>query len=76
MLPKFDKPAKRHTNVTTHSYDPNTQNLTVHFHSGRSYRYSGVHPDLAHRLAKAPSQGSFLHTHIIDKHDATEITGK
>lgn len=50
-------------NVDRHEYDEKTQTLTVHFHSGKSYRYSGVPKDLADGL----SGGSYLRQHIIGK---------
>lgn len=61
------------SNVASHSYSPETEQLTVAFHSGRSYRYDGVDKDKAAEFERAASRGGFLHAHIIGKHDATEI---
>ena len=63
----------RRTNVTRHSYDPANKELTVEFHNGRRYRYSGVDAKKADSFAKAPSRGEFLHDHLIGKHPATEL---
>lgn len=61
------------SNVSGHEYSPETGHLTVTFHGGRQYRYSGVDKELAERFRDSSSQGSFLHSHIIGKFDATKI---
>ena len=61
---RMKKPAKApRRNVDRHDYDAETQTLTVHFASGKSYRYSGVPKDLADGF----SGGSYLRQHIIGK---------
>lgn len=59
-------------NVDRHDYDEETQTLTVHFASGKSYRYSGVPKDLADGFSGSSSSpergsGSYLRQHIIGK---------
>lgn len=61
------------SNVQGHEYSPETGHLTVTFHGGRQYRYSGVSKEIAERFRDSSSQGSFLHSHIIGKFDATKI---
>lgn len=61
------------SNVQGHEYSPETGHLTVTFHGGRQYRYEGVDKELAEKFRDSSSQGSFLHSHIIGKHDATKI---
>lgn len=59
----------RRPNVKSIEHNPNTEELTVHFHSGASYRYSGVD---AMKAAKIDG-GAALHQHIIGQHDATRL---
>lgn len=79
MLPKIPKPktgkrlSKSGGSVTTHTYNPDTHDLDVTFHGNRTYRYSGVPHDKAASFRDAESQGTFLHKHIIGKHDATAL---
>lgn len=79
MIPKFKKistTSRKPANVTAIRYDPITRDLDVTFHHGRSYRYQDVPKDVAIGLEHAPSQGTYLHKHIIGSHDVTEITDK
>lgn len=69
--PKAATPSPKSSNVQSHAYNPETQDLDVTFHGGRSYRYHGVQPDTAAGLDKAQSKGSFLHSSIIGTHDET-----
>lgn len=59
--------------VLSHHYDPAAGHLTVTFHGGRVYRYHGVDPTTASRLAEASSKGSFLHAAVIGKFRHTKI---
>jgi hypothetical protein len=61
------------SNVTDHSYSPETGHLTVTFHGGRSYRYEGVSKETAKGLEDAGSAGQFLNSHVIGKHHAVKI---
>lgn len=68
------KPAKvGASHITSHSYDPGTERLTITFYGDRAYHYYGVPKDLAEDFAGATSKGSFLHKHIIGKHRAVLI---
>lgn len=67
------KPTKApRRNVDRHEYDEKTQILTVHFASGKSYRYSEIPKDLADGFSGSSSSpergsGSYLRQHIIGK---------
>ena len=68
MFKKKQKPAARRKNCTDHSYDPETQELTVTFHTGRRYKYLGVSQAHADGLRDASSQGTYLHQNIVGTH--------
>lgn len=63
----------RSSTVASHHYDPKAKHLTVTFHSGSKYRYSGVDQETADGLGKAESKGGFLHSSIIGKFDTTKL---
>jgi hypothetical protein len=68
---KIPEPKKQ--TVLRHHYDPAKKHLTVTFHGGRRYRYENVDEATAAGLAKAPSKGSYLHSAVIGKFDATKL---
>jgi hypothetical protein len=72
-MPKPIKPARR-ANVSTSAYDPETGHLTVTFHNGRKYRYEGVDADTAEEFKGAGSPGAFLHSRVIGKFKASEVS--
>ena len=41
-------------------YDPNSGELQVQFHNGRTYSYTGVPPEIYDGLLNAPSKGNFF----------------
>jgi hypothetical protein len=68
----FPKP-KTPSHIQNNTYDPTTETLTVHFKSGRSYKYSGVPHLTADRFRNADSMTKFLRANIIGKHEHKEI---
>lgn len=74
-LPKQDKP-RRGSPVSSHDHDPETNILSVTFHHGKTYTYSGVPKDLADGLRDAPSKGTFLMQNIIGKFAHKKETSK
>lgn len=64
-MPKMKKPKSRRSNVTNHSYNPETKELSVTFHNGRTYTYLDIPKDLADGFENTSSRGGFLHKHII-----------
>lgn len=69
---KKPKPARR-SNVTTACYDPDTKNLDVTFHNGRTYRYHDVPEKHGNGIVAAESRGSYLHEHIAKHFDFSEL---
>lgn len=69
---KLPKPARRQ-NITTHEYNPVSGQMTVTFHDGRQYRYTGVPPEHHEGMSNAASRGKYLHTHIIGNYPHTKI---
>lgn len=62
------------SNIDAIGYDEATGNLQVKFTHGGHYMYHGVHRSLFQQLTKAPSIGSFFHTHIKGKHRFTKVS--
>jgi len=50
--------------VSSISYDPDAQEMTVEWQKGGSSVYSGISEDVANSAANAPSVGTFIHTQI------------
>lgn len=78
-MKKTQKPKSiqtRRPNVTSHTYNKRNKTLTVTFHNGRRYRYSGVDLDKAEAFKASDSKGAFLHAHIIGRHDATQLSSQ
>jgi len=46
------------------AYDPETETMIIDFHSGGSYRYTGVPEDTAFGLIYAASPGSYFEDNI------------
>ena len=61
------------TNIDAIGYDDATSNLQINFTHGGKYLFHGVHRTLYQQLTKAPSVGSFFHTHIRSKHKFTKL---
>lgn len=71
--PSSPKAASRSSNIQAHEYSPETGHLTVTFAGGRKYRYEGVDAKTASGMDDATSRGSYLHSNVIGKFDATKI---
>jgi hypothetical protein len=71
--PAHDDTPAASSNITAHSYNPETGQLTITYRGDRRYAYDGVPPELADGLEKADSKGRYVHVHIIDKFPATRI---
>ncbi len=57
------KPIKS-TNIHSIGYDPVTSELKIKFHTGKTYTYRDVPPDIYQNLVSADSAGQFFHTNI------------
>lgn len=60
--------------VLSASFDPNRDELTIHFRSGRSYTYSDFPSSKVLEFEQSLSRGKYVHSQIIPHHPATEIT--
>lgn len=61
----------RSSNVAAIGHDPDSQILTVQFHSGRSYRYANVSEEVFEQFLDAESKGRFFNEHIKDVYAET-----
>ena len=52
------------SNLQSADYDDQARTLTVTFHDGRSYKYSGVDADAARGLESAPSSGEYFNSQV------------
>ena len=59
------------SNLSTASYDPETQELTLEFQSGDEYTYQNVPAEVYDRLIRAPSAGQFFHRQIKNRYNAS-----
>lgn len=50
--------------LTSATYDDETRELSVMFHSGRSYTHPGVPQEVFDQLRQAPSPGAFYNQQI------------
>lgn len=62
------------SNISAVGYDTSTSILEVKFHSGGTYRYSGVPVSIYNGLMSASSHGTFLHVYIKDKYPCSKIS--
>lgn len=56
------------SNVRAVEYDPESEDMTVHFHRGGSYMYRNVRPHLYRGITQAESPGEYLQRHIKGRH--------
>ncbi len=61
------------TVIRSHSYDPQTSELTIAFVTGRRYVYDNVPQDVADAFKAAFSRGIFFNRHIRDTYRYREI---
>jgi hypothetical protein len=64
---------KQSSNIKGAVYSADDQTLTVQFHNGGTYSYSGFDADKADAFERADSPGNFLHTQIKGQHVHTKI---
>lgn len=58
------------TAIAMAMYSPESKELLVQFHNGRTYVHDGVETDKAIAFAQAPSQGAFYDNHIKESYGA------
>ena len=61
------------TVIRSHSYDPQTSELTITFVTGRRYVYDDVPQDVYGAFKAAFSRGTFFNRHIRDHYGYREI---
>lgn len=61
------------SNIQRIVYDPDTQQLTIAFQQGGTYRYSGVSEETARGFETARSAGSYHHSFIKQQHQFEKI---
>jgi hypothetical protein len=59
--------------IRSHSYDPETAELTITFVTGRRYVYDDVPQDVYDAFKAAFSRGTFFNHHIRDHYGYREI---
>lgn len=63
-VPSATPKPTRAPHIGDHTYDPETETLTVTFSNGKKYSYAGVPKSVAAGFRDAPSRGQYLHRHI------------
>jgi len=64
---------KKSSHIMSAGYDPDTRELQLSFHNGKTYSYRGV-PEHIHRtLMTSGSKGAYFHRHINGKFKAEEL---
>jgi len=61
------------SNIRAIDYDASTSTLTVEFHGGRVYQYSGVPESVYRGLMSAASHGSYFSDYIKDRYSTARI---
>lgn len=61
------------TNIRRIAHDPDAQELHVEFHSGKTYKHSGVDARTFDRLMAADSHGSHYNRHIRGQYPAEQV---
>lgn len=61
------------TNVHSIGYDPASETLRVHYHSGHTGDYSGVPQNKHDELMASDSKGQFLHKHVKPHHAHSRV---
>jgi hypothetical protein len=62
------------TTLARAEYNPQAEQLVLHFHDGSRYVYSGVLSRLFTDLLLAPSQGTFFNREIRNRYPYARIT--
>ncbi len=61
------------SNIAGTDYDDATETLTVHFHNGTSYQYTGVSVVTFREFTLAESPGKFFHSNIRSAFPAAKL---
>lgn len=70
---KIPAPRMRSSSTETHSYDPESSQLTVTFRGGRQYRYDGVDQKTVDDLDDSSSKGAFIQANIVNRFPTTKL---
>ncbi len=62
------------SNIAEIDYEPESRHMTVKFHSGSVYHFSGVSADDHRNFLAADSKGKHFHRHIRGMFDSKRIT--
>jgi len=62
------------SNIASVGYDPESQVLEVEFHGGGVYRYSSVPARVYDAFLRAPSKGSYFHSHVKDIYPCRQVS--
>ena len=60
--------------IRKHDYEPDAEELTITFVTGRVYLYKDVPADVYAEFCEAPSRGAFFNKHIRDAYPTVEIS--
>jgi len=63
-MPAKIEPVSGSSNIAGVGYDPDTQELSIRIHSGRTYTYDNVPPSVHEGLISAGSMGQFFNASI------------
>ena len=61
------------TLIARYGYDPKSGELDIEFHSGGTWRYSGVRQDAFTAFLQAPSKGKYFLANIKLAYEATRL---
>ncbi len=62
-------PVNKSSQIAACAHDPETNRLSVRFHSGATYHYADVPASHHDGLMNAESPGKYLHEHIKGKYE-------
>jgi hypothetical protein len=62
--PTYKVSGGQSTFIKGHTYNPDTRELSINFHNGKSFTYSDVPPHVSVGLRDAPSKGKYFHAKI------------
>jgi len=69
----MDKILVNSSNLISAGYDTATQVLEIEFKTGSTYQYMNVPQRIYQGLMTAGSKGQYLHDHILNQFDFTEV---
>ncbi len=59
--------------IKSFGYDPNTQVLRIHWHSGGKSDHFKVTPKMFAQMKEADSKGGFYHSHLRKHHPGSRV---